>query len=873
MKINSGKFNIGADFVKAQRQGRFALQNNSPSFGSAQKVVADIAQETVQKAGAAIGDEVVETVDTVSKKVLPKIKDFVSDIFQKTKGKTVKIVKEQVTSGCDIKYEYLDETLQALRKNFGSTFDDCISSITEYENLLKETAKTKSGKLGSALKASGGHMYKIDEKTNTITFHKTPFAKNIWSGIKDFTVGTVLDACIGIRNGWRKISPTISTTGSKNKSGTFGAILDQRVVKKKAMDSFYKLSGVFEESKTEAQKIKELIDKGGKEALDDKTLIRKGVESLAGKSVKAATKKVGKYNTKSERAWNRLGTGFVSATFAATDFYNISMLQKDDKNEANASARKRFAQDMRRQGLTAAITYIVLGAFQNKVNNSIAYAALSLGGVTLLSEVLSRKMGGISLTPLSPEEAAQEAEKKARKQLKKEQKHSSNKKEDTQPKTEPKASEEKTKGLFPSTMSMPVGFVEPKLNNKKDDVFNIFTEKMNNSINNSSPAFTADKTLANNEEKPKKKKSGVLATAGKIAGGIVASVLAIGFLRSKNIGKCDDIIKTISKKYNKMVKTLTTKELVLPKGQVDEFLQYLKRSGFTQQHEELQAALKSATAISGTAGSLTGESSVIKKLVSKKELIPNGEYYHMGRIESKGKKVITNVLLYPINTLSRLFKSTNNLVKKIFVKDPKVDKAERLSQEAGVALIKNYSEKYQKAVTSGNLDKFQKELQDSFSRHFSEANSKNKNTSIAMISRFLITFISGYFFVNDYRNEVLIESKGKDVERANATMKERIGHKISNFFLNSMFMDLFNTTFENIYLGSVVGATAVAMATEFTNESAVRASICTPTKKMNKEELIQYEKERLENDGPKGTYYKTFMKLTGKKPLSEKAKK
>ena len=41
-------------------------------------------------------------------------------------------------------------------------------------------------------------------------------------------------------------------------------------------------------------------------------------------------------------------------------------------------------------------------------------------------------------------------------------------------------------------------------------------------------------------------------------------------------------------------------------------------------------------------------------------------------------------------------------------------------------------------------------------------------------------------------------------------------------------------------------------------------------KKLTQEELIEYEKKQL--NGPFKNYYKWFMNLTGKKPLSEKAK-
>ncbi len=85
-------------------------------------------------------------------------------------------------------------------------------------------------------------------------------------------------------------------------------------------------------------------------------------------------------------------------------------------------------------------------------------------------------------------------------------------------------------------------------------------------------------------------------------------------------------------------------------------------------------------------------------------------------------------------------------------------------------------------------------------------------------------------------------------------------------------MEFFNKTFESAYLGSLAGATGVAAATEFTNESAIRASIGVPLKEMESREAIdEYEKKHIEATGLKGAYYKFIAKVTGKKRLSEKA--
>ncbi len=796
MKFKTEIFNSGAKGTEYKAKNLNSGFKSSPSFTGSAFRAKNIAEDVLSQTGS---------------KVINSIKDG------KVQNTLIRFFKENFTEGVDVTYSNKEKILSSLKQNFGDTFEDCFGKIEKFNSL-----KNSKGKI----------IYTIDDVNDTITFHKDPFLKNVFDGIKEFSAGTILDIGVSARNFGRKITRKAPPDESR---GLINAALDKRIAQKNAKDAFYKVSGVFE-------KIDDTVKSSNSEK-DAGSKITEAVEELAKDSLSKASKKVGKYNTKSERAWNRLGTGFVSACFASTDFYNISMLQNNDPQKANESSKKRFSQDMRRQALTAGITYVVLGAFQNKVNKSILYAALSLGGVTLISEILSRVMGKIPLKPLTPEEAKKIAEKKEKE------------KEETQNiENNPLKNESGNKTLN-TDKNPPQNMAFSDSNQSQNSLISLYPS---NSINNTFKVFTDKIPLIKEENKnvhfgsnpdnqnTRKKKSNIGANILKGVLGVIGASLAVGFLRSKNVFKIDDAIKFMSEKYNAMADKLTTKRLVMDKKDVDSFLEYLNNNNFKKQGEELVKTLN---------------------------LDKSASNYDLGFVESKGKKTLFTLLSYPFNTVNKLMQKGNNLVRAMFgMKAPVKEATEIQKKMPASSFIEKYANKYKKAVEKGDLEGFKNELQDAFTRHFSEANSQNKNTSVAMISRFLITLISGYFFVNDYRNEVLIESKGEDVERANATMKERIGHKIANFFLNSLFMDIFNTTFENIYLGSVLGATGVAMATEFTNETAVRASICTPTKRMNRDELIEYENERLNDPGLKGDYFRTFMKITGKKPLSAKVK-
>ena len=69
----------------------------------------------------------------------------------------------------------------------------------------------------------------------------------------------------------------------------------------------------------------------------------------------------------------------------------------------------------------------------------------------------------------------------------------------------------------------------------------------------------------------------------------------------------------------------------------------------------------------------------------------------------------------------------------------------------------------------------------------------------------------------------------------------------------------------------MLGATAVAAATETTNEFLVRKSICQPVlPKNSKQEIIDYEQEQMAKKGFMGFWSRMYRKYTGKKSLTQK---
>jgi len=270
---------------------------------------------------------------------------------------------------------------------------------------------------------------------------------------------------------------------------------------------------------------------------------------------------------------------------------------------------------------------------------------------------------------------------------------------------------------------------------------------------------------------------------------------------------------------------------------------------------------------------------------------PDGELYYamkspvfdFGRIKDTKTKILLDALGFPVKTLKKVIffpQNAYNAVKKIFVKAPKEtaaaeDSVNSLLQKVDFGELFNDCSVMFKKYKRGSIDK------KAFSAYIDKVNTKMLDTdttakypqtALASTARNFVTLISSYFFINDFRNEVLIQSNGENTEKAAEVTKERTAHKISNFVFNKFFMELFNHTFQKAYLGSLAGASLVAAATEVTNESCVRLSIGVPLKKMSsREEIDAHEKKHLEKKGITGWYYRTMAWLTGKKMLSEKA--
>ena len=120
------------------------------------------------------------------------------------------------------------------------------------------------------------------------------------------------------------------------------------------------------------------------------------------------TQKYGAYDTKHERALNRLVSGLPPAIFLANDAYNLSRMMDNDPDKADKEKKTRFKQETARILSSGYLTLITLGALNKYINNSKLGIMLMTGGTVLVTEAFSRIINGKHIKRLTPEEARQE---------------------------------------------------------------------------------------------------------------------------------------------------------------------------------------------------------------------------------------------------------------------------------------------------------------------------------------------------------------------------------------------------------------------------------------------------------------------------------
>lgn len=620
------------------------------------------------------------------------------------------------------------------------------------------------------------------------------------------------------------------------KTGLESDILKKRANSKRLEDVFCIIQGAFsdlakgEEPSPELQKaIKTVVEKNAKKINNNKV---DGAKTILENMLHSTGSVKGNYKTADERTINRICTGLVSSTMAGIDFYNISRMQNDNDELARKSQNKRFRQESSRIMMSAGMTFLTLGALSKYANANKYIALATISGTTLVSEILSRFLSGMPLHPLTPDEAKIFAKNQHDKKAQKENRQSGG---DT-------ASE------IAKAQSAAV------LKNTPD----VFSQFALNKEENTSKATEFKGSSDNKEEKPKSSSPLNLHNFLKVVGGLFAAGMVVCFARSRN-EKFNSFLKDARKGLDDAYNMITKEDYSVPAKKINSMIDKIDKDYQLHAYaEKFREAL--------------ADDSTYKRFVQKIDG-KDVEYIKLGSVDKKFVAPFVKAVTYPFAFIWGAIRFPVKTIRGLFEKEVKKDGC-KVKPEDIMGLYKTFD----KALDNVKAGKMSAEELERFIKRKTiigiedkTGKSTYKNSSLAAISRPIVTLIASYFFVNDYRNEVLITSNGKDVEGANAVAKERIMHKVSNFFFNAMFMNLFNSVFETAYHGSLIGAGAVAAATEFTNENVIRKSIGVPTTKMTKAQIEEHDRQNLTRDDFWGKYFRFMSKLTGKKTISQKA--
>ncbi len=602
-----------------------------------------------------------------------------------------------------------------------------------------------------------------------------------------------------------------------------------------------------------------------------KMFIQKGYENL---------KKTSKnYNSRDERTLNRLVTSMVSALYGARDFYNISMLQKDNKKEAKKAEKSRFKQEATRGVINSVMTFFSLGVLNKYIRNSLPLTVATIVGSALFAEISSRVINKVPLKPLTPKKAEKIAKIK---------KMSSNK--------------SKTQNLNEKQDQKNISFKNIPKNENVENLYSKFLNDKNSKFLNNFSNNNFKKETNNTEKTNHKNKKLNIKKIASIAFGSASLLyLMIYFLGGKfredkikkifvtsNYDKLKDYaenktdilddqlarsiknktfinskkkpksifgiyFENLRRKINKILKGITNKQVVLSNKDV---LQEVDKMIEADSENIYKSSLRYYQRLLHEKNKVNPNSTQVFQ--SKKTII-SGFVNGFKKIFETAWYVLTAPGVLVKNAIEKLsFEETNQIYnrvsKKIDVLNNKID-----FDDGSLHKIFKKAKDPQKAL---------KEYISSI-RAFG---SGGETGEIANFSRAFVTLISSYFFVNDYYNKVLIESEGKNIEEAEEERNERIAHKLSNFVVNGTLMNIFNSVFNKALNNSLIQAMAIAGVTEATNEFLVRKSICQPVKRMkSKDEIIEWEEKQTSKKGLMGIWSRFFRKITGKKTLTEKA--
>ncbi|MBR1618352.1 hypothetical protein IJ674_00490 [bacterium] len=538
--------------------------------------------------------------------------------------------------------------------------------------------------------------------------------------------------------------------------------------------------------------------------------------------------KTGNYDTKHERALNRLVSGLPPAIFLANDAYNLSRMMDDDPKAAEKERKTRFKQETSRILTSGYLTLITMGAFQKFINKSKFGIVLTTGITVLVTEMFSRLSNGKHITRLTPEQARKINEKE----------HA--------PEAQIKPAD--NKGQISST-----GNPEQKDDKIKEQ---------------QKPLLSFD-TLV-------KASAGVLAAGYAIKGFKNIPAIknaALKFFENMEADKLnklgvnkeklslDNAVKTFEDKviyrpFTQFYKNITSTAYHVAPAKFDATIMVLRKNGYEQLADQYEKVGKSAI-----------------KNIDGNEFLDLGSRDKMFKVFGKDVSIkpFVNFVIAPFkfmwNTVTLPYWMVDEKIGNLFRKAKPKSKPRDI--DALATSFDKISKKAQ-AFANGKMtsEQFEDFIKINMTNAFNRDSMSNvSNAELSNLAKTAASVATIWFLMTDNYNMVMLKSNGNDKDGANTKFKERFVQEGSRLFYQTLLIDLFNSTFRNSYNASLLGMSWVTLADTTLGEILTRSSVGIPVKAHTRDELIDIETKQNNSTGFKKKYYNFMQRLTGKRSI------
>lgn len=519
--------------------------------------------------------------------------------------------------------------------------------------------------------------------------------------------------------------------------------------------------------------------------------------------------KTGNYDTKHERALNRLVSGLPPAIFLANDAYNLSRMMDDDPKAANKERKTRFKQETSRILTSGYLTLITMGAFQKFINSSKMGIVLTTGITVLVTEMFSRLSNGKHITRLTPDEARKENEK----------------------------------NHAPEAAIKPTTFKANDAAPKKDKEAQKPLLSFDTLLKASAVILGAGYGIKGFKHIPAIKKA-ALNYFNKMA---LEKLQKLG-LKQDSVN-LDNAVKTFEDKviyrpFTSLYKKLTTGKYVVDASQFEKVINILKENGFEKFAQKYEKAAQAGL-----------------KEIDGKKVIDFG---------TKDKKVkpLVNFVIAPFkfmwNTITLPYWMIDEKLMSVFRKSKPKAPMSDLS-----AVAQSFDKIYKQATKKDfNAEQFKDFVEVNLLKAFNlDSMSSVSNAELSNLAKTAASIATIWFLMTDNYNMVILKSNGNDKDGANTKFKERFVQEGSRLFYQTLLIDLFNSTFRNSYNASLAGMSWVTLADTTLGEILTRSSVGMPVEPHTRSELIAIENKQKNSTGFKKKYYDFMRRLTGKRSI------